>query len=206
MAGRLAQALRFQTVSYEDTTKFRSEEFKGLHKFLEQSFPRVHSTLTKEVVGDYSLLYTWKGLEDGAKPILLMSHQDVVPVEPGTENSWTQPPFEGRINDGFIWGRGAMDDKVGVLGILEAVELLLAQGFQPKRTIYLAFGHDEEIGGRNGAVKLAALLQSRGVTFDYILDEGSAIADGICTGRGEPCGADRHCREGSPERRVDGRE
>jgi len=186
LAGRLAQALRFQTVSYQDTNQFRSEEFTGLHKFLEQSFPRVHSTLTKEVVGDYSLLYTWKGLEDGGKPILLMSHQDVVPVEPGTENSWTQPPFEGRIKDGFIWGRGALDDKVGVLGILEAVEMLLAQGFQPKRTIYLAFGHDEEIGGRNGAVKIAALLQSRGVTFDYILDEGSAIANGILPGVASP--------------------
>jgi carboxypeptidase PM20D1 len=186
LSGRLAQALRFQTVSYQDTNQFRSEEFKGLHTFLEQSFPRIHSTLTKEVVGDYSLLYTWKGLEDAGKPILLMSHQDVVPVEPGTENSWTQPPFEGGIKDGFIWGRGALDDKVGVLGILEAVELLLAQGFQPKRTIYLAFGHDEEIGGRNGAVKIAALLQSRGVTLDYILDEGSAIASGILPGVASP--------------------
>src|ERR1043165_5855577 len=92
VAGRLAQALRFQTVSYQDANQFRAEEFTGLHKFLEQSFPRVHATLTREVVGDYSLLYTWKGLDDTAKPILLMSHQDVVPVEPGTEGSWTQPP------------------------------------------------------------------------------------------------------------------
>lgn len=186
LAGRLAQSLRFQTVSYQDTAQFRSEEFKGLHNFLEQSFPRVHSTLTREVVGDYSLLYTWKGREGAGRPILLLSHQDVVPIEPGTENSWTQPPFEGRINEGYIWGRGALDDKVGVLGILEAVELLLAQGFEPQRTIYLAFGHDEEIGGRNGAVKLAALLQSRGLTFDYILDEGSAIADGILPGVASP--------------------
>jgi carboxypeptidase PM20D1 len=186
VAGRLAQALRFQTVSYQDANQFRAEEFTGLHKFLEQSFPRVHATLTREVVGDYSLLYTWKGLDDTAKPILLMSHQDVVPVEPGTEGSWTQPPFEGRITDGYIWGRGALDDKMGVMGILEAVELLLSQGFQPKRTIYLAFGHDEEIGGRNGATKIAALLQSRGVALDYILDEGSAVTNGLIPGVASP--------------------
>ncbi|HEX8145308.1 MAG TPA: M20 family peptidase [Pyrinomonadaceae bacterium] len=185
VAGRLAQSLRFQTVSSQDGNQFRGEEFLGLHKFLEQSFPRVHSTLSREVVGDYSLLYTWKGSE-GGKPILLMSHQDVVPVEPGTESNWAQPPFEGRIGDGYIWGRGALDDKVGVLGILEAVELLLGEGFQPKRTIYLAFGHDEEAGGRNGAGKIAALLQGRGVNLDYILDEGSAITDGIIPGVSKP--------------------
>jgi carboxypeptidase PM20D1 len=179
VAGRLAQALRFQTVSYGDANQFRGEEFLAFHRFLEQSFPRVHSALTREVVGDYSLLYTWKGRDDAVGPILLMSHLDVVPVEAGTEGSWQHPPFEGSMRDGYVWGRGALDDKVGVLGILEAVELLLAEGFQPKRTIYLAFGHDEELGGRNGAGKLAALLQSRGVRPDYILDEGSAITDGI---------------------------
>jgi carboxypeptidase PM20D1 len=186
VAGRLAQSLRFQTVSYRDAKQFRGEEFAGFHKFLETSFPRVHSTLTKEVVGDYSLLYTWKGREDAGGPILLLSHQDVVPVEPGTEGNWAQPPFEGRIQDGYIWGRGALDDKVGVLGILEAVELLLGQGFQPRRTIYLAFGHDEEVGGRNGAARIAALLQSRGVRPDYILDEGSAVTDGILPGVSSP--------------------
>jgi carboxypeptidase PM20D1 len=186
VAGRLAQALRFQTVSYADAKQFRGEEFTAFHKFLEASFPLAHSKLTKEVVGDYSLLYTWKGREDGLGPILLLSHQDVVPVEPGTEGTWTQPPFEGRIQDGFIWGRGALDDKVGVLGLLEAVELLLAQGFQPRRTIYLAFGHDEEVGGRGGAMRIAALLQSRGVRPEYILDEGSAITDGILPGVKSP--------------------
>jgi carboxypeptidase PM20D1 len=186
VAGRLAQALRFQTISYQDEKHFRGEEFAGFHRFLEASFPRVHNALTKELVGDYSLLYTWKGREDAGGPILLMSHQDVVPVEPGTEGNWTQPPFEGRIQDGFIWGRGALDDKVGVMGILEAVELLLGQGFQPKRTVYLAFGHDEEVGGRDGAVRIAALLQSRGVRLDYVLDEGSAVTNGILPGVARP--------------------
>jgi carboxypeptidase PM20D1 len=104
---------------------------------------------------------------------------DVVPVEPDSEKKWSHPPFAGRIADGYIWGRGAMDDKVNVLGVLEAVELLLAQGFQPQRTIYLAFGHDEEGGGQQGAAKIAALLGQRNVKLDFVLDEGSAITDGI---------------------------
>lgn len=108
-----------------------------------------------------------------------MAHQDVVPVEPGTEGGWEQPPFEGRIAGGYIWGRGAMDDKSGVLGILEAVEMLVVQGFQPTRTVYLAFGHDEEVGGSEGAVKIAELLRSRNVELEYVLDEGLAITDGI---------------------------
>ena len=129
VATRLAQALRFQTISYQDSKHFRSEEFLGLHQFLEGAFPQVHSTLIREVIGDYSLLYTWKGRDNGLKPILLMAHQDVVPVEPGTEGHWSHPPFEGRIADGHIWGRGALDNKSGVLGILEAIEWLLGQGF-----------------------------------------------------------------------------
>jgi carboxypeptidase PM20D1 len=186
VARRLAEAIRFQTISYQDPQQFRAEEFLGFHKFLEESFPKVHSTLTREVVGDYSLLYTWKGQEGGGNPILLMAHMDVVPVEPGTEGNWTQPPFEGRVIDGYIWGRGALDDKSNVLSILEAVELLISQGVQPKRTIYLAFGHDEEVGGRNGATGIVALLQSRSVHLDYILDEGSAVTDGIIPGMSRP--------------------
>jgi carboxypeptidase PM20D1 len=84
-----------------------------------------------------------------------MAHQDVVAVEPETLGNWEQPPFEGRITEGHIWGRGAMDDKFALLGIMEAVEMHLGQGFQPQRTIYLAFGHDEEIGGNDGAAKMA---------------------------------------------------
>jgi carboxypeptidase PM20D1 len=106
----------------------------------------------------------------------------VVPVEPGTERSWTHPPFSGAIADGHVWGRGAMDDKAGVLAILEAVEHLLGRGFQPERTILLAFGHDEEVSGVNGARNIAALLRQRGVKPEFILDEGGAIAEGMVEG------------------------
>jgi carboxypeptidase PM20D1 len=111
---------------------------------------------------------------------------DVVPVEPGTESAWTHPPFAGDLADGFIWGRGALDDKSGVLALLEAAELLLNQGFQPRQTVYLAFGHDEEIGGTSGAVRIAATLKSRSVRLEYVLDEGLAVTEGIVPGLKPP--------------------
>jgi len=108
-----------------------------------------------------------------------MAHQDVVPVEPQTLANWEQPPFEGRVTDGHIWGRGAMDDKFALLSIMEAVEMQLAQALQPQRTIYLAFGHDEEVGGHAGAAKIAKVLRERNVEFEYVLDEGLTISDGV---------------------------
>ncbi|HEX9940402.1 MAG TPA: M20 family peptidase [Thermoanaerobaculia bacterium] len=185
-AGRLAGALRFPTVSHEGGANVEAGAFLGLHQYLERSFPRVHAALAREPVADYSLLYTWKGRNPALPPILLMSHLDVVPVEPGTERQWVHPPFAGAIDRGYVWGRGALDDKVGVLGLLEAIETLLARGFQPQRTVYLAFGHDEEIGGRKGAAAIAALLERRGVRPELILDEGGAIIEGMVPGVDRP--------------------
>lgn len=179
IAARLAKAVRFQTVSHQSPDQAAGKEFIGLHRYLQKAFPRVHAKLTKEVVGSYSLLYTWEGSEARAEPILLMGHMDVVPVGPGTQGKWTHPPFAGRIAYGYIWGRGALDDKASVLAILEAVEQLLAERFQPRRTIYLAFGHDEEVGGAHGAAEIATLLQSRNIQPEYIVDEGGLVADGI---------------------------
>jgi carboxypeptidase PM20D1 len=185
-AARLAGALRFQTISREGSGPVDPEAFLAFHRYLEQSFPRAHAALTREVVAGYSLLYTWAGKNPSLPPLLLLSHQDVVPVEAGTEGAWTQPPFAGLISDGFIWGRGALDDKSGVVGILEAVELLAAQGFRPERTVYLAFGHDEEVGGLQGAHSLAALLEQRGVRPLFVLDEGGAIIQGMVPGIEQP--------------------
>jgi len=180
-AEQLAGAVRFATISHDDG-RVERDAFLRLHDYLAQTFPLVHAQLTREVVAGYSLLYTWKGRNPGLAPVLLLSHQDVVPVEPGTEGAWIQPPFSGAIADGFIWGRGTLDDKAGVLGILEAVEHLLAQGFQPERTVLLAFGHDEEVSGVHGAKNLAALLRQRGVKPEFILDEGGVIAEGMVEG------------------------
>ena len=185
-AARLARAVTFKTVSYQDPAYFDASEFDGLIAFLESAFPKVHSTLKKETVGGWSLLYTWEGSDESLKPIILMGHIDVVPVVEGTEKDWVQGPFEGVIQDGMLYGRGTLDDKVNVLAALEATELLLAEGAQPKRTVYLAFGHDEEIGGADGAVAIAELLKSRGVEAAFVLDEGGAVISGAFPGLDTP--------------------
>ena len=185
-AERLAGAVRFATLSHEDSAAFDAEAFRGLHAHLEASFPRVHASLRREVVARHSLLYTWPGRDSTLKPILLLAHQDVVPVEPGTERMWQEDPFGGRIAGGFIWGRGAIDNKSAVLGTLEAVEMLLAEGFRPERTILLAYGHDEEVGGARGAREIAGLLRRRGVALHMVVDEGGVIGDGILRGVSAP--------------------
>jgi carboxypeptidase PM20D1 len=179
IAQRLSNAITFQTISYQDPARFDAESFHSFHAFLETSFPEVHASLTKEVVNNFSLLYTWQGSDTHLEPILLMAHQDVVPVNPETEKGWDYHPFEGKLAEGYIWGRGTLDVKSGLLGILEAIEVLLEEGFQPRRTVYLAFGHDEEVGGEQGARKIAALLQSRNIQLEYVLDEGGLIVQGI---------------------------
>src|SRR4029450_5611781 len=131
-----------------------------------------YSTLEHQTIGDHSLLFTWRGQKTDLKPVLLMGHMDVVPAD---AQNWKYPPFSGAIADGYIWGRGALDDKSTVTGLLEAAEILTNQGFKPQRTVYLAFGHDEEIAGDQGAVKVAALLKTQGVQLEFVLDEGLAI-------------------------------
>jgi carboxypeptidase PM20D1 len=186
VSARLARAVRFRTISYETPSEESRSEFLKLHTYLAESFPSAHTALTLEIVGGYSMLYTWVGQDVRAKPILLMAHQDVVPVAPGTEKQWHADPFGGEIRDGFIWGRGAWDDKGNLMAILEAVDSLVAAGFNPRRTIYLAFGHDEENGGAEGAAAIAKLLAKRGVDCEFALDEGLLITEGIMPGVAAP--------------------
>lgn len=183
---RLARAVRFRTISYETPSDESRSEFLKLHAYLADSFPRVRTALTLEIVGGYSMLYTWVGKDARAKPILLMAHQDVVPLAPGTEKQWHADPFGGEIREGFVWGRGAWDDKGNLMAILEAIDSLVAAGFKPRRTIYLAFGHDEENGGAEGAAVIATLLGQRGVHCEFALDEGLLITDGIMPGVAAP--------------------
>src|SRR5512134_1626931 len=183
---RLAGSLRIRTISSDDPAAFDADAFGTLHAYLHSAFPRVHTQLRRETVQTYSLLYTWQGSDPSLKPILLMGHLDVVPVEPGTEEAWQEAPFGGRIVDGFVWGRGAIDNKSAVVGTLEAVDMLLGEGFRPARTVHLAYGHDEEVGGTRGAREVAALLERRGVELELVLDEGGVIADGILPGLSGP--------------------
>ena len=178
-AKRLAEAIRFQTVSNFDMSLVDYSTFRGLHEFLQKSFPLVHTRLEKKVINEYGLLYTWKGSDTGKKPVLLMAHQDVVPA---SDENWKYPPFSGAIEDGYIWGRGTLDDKGSLLAILEALEFLLKAGYQPSRSIYLASGFDEEVGGYEGAGKIAEYLRAQGVKFEYVLDEGQAAVKGVIPG------------------------
>jgi carboxypeptidase PM20D1 len=181
-AQRLAASLRFKTISNYEQPELNADQFLLLHEYLQKRYPKAHSVLKRELVGKYSLLYTWPGSDSAAKPFLLMSHQDVVPIAPGTEPDWKLSPFGGEVADGFVWGRGAWDNKGNLIAQMEAIEVLAAAGFQPKRTLYLAMGHDEEVGGTRGALEVAKLLQARGVRLDFVLDEGLLITDGMLPG------------------------
>jgi carboxypeptidase PM20D1 len=179
VAGHLAGALRHKTISESQESPAPAAELEGLRAHLAEAFPAVHAKLGREIVGEHSLLFTWKGTDAALAPIVLCAHQDVVPIEPGTEASWTKPPFDGVTDGGFLWGRGTIDDKGSLVAILEAVEALLGEGFSPKRTVLLAFGHDEEIAGKAGAGKIVDLLASRGVRAEVVLDEGNPLVEGI---------------------------
>ncbi|MFL6622983.1 MAG: M20 family peptidase [Sulfurifustaceae bacterium] len=181
-AERLAGGVQIMTISRDDAHPADAGELLKLHAYLERRYPRAHAALKRERIGNYSLLYTWPGTDAGARGILLMAHQDVVPISPGTETQWQAPPFSGEIRDGFIWGRGTWDDKGNLFAILEAVELLVNHDFRPTRTVYLAFGHDEELGGMRGTHVVAAALRARGVRLAFVLDEGLPITEGVFPG------------------------
>ena len=186
VAESMATAVRAKTVSGLLDPAGVAPEFDALHAHLQKRYPLVHGAMQREVVGAHSLLYTWKGSDAQAKPILLLAHQDVVPVAPGTESLWKKPPFAGVIEDGMVWGRGTLDNKSNLITQMEAAEMLLAAGFKPRRTVYLAFGHDEEVGGKLGAVPMVALLKQRGVKLEFVLDEGLAVTEGILPGVKQP--------------------
>jgi carboxypeptidase PM20D1 len=172
--GHFQKALSYKTISYGNPAFFDSLQFLGFRKFLEDTYPATHASLTREIIAGYSLLYTWKGRNPDLKPIVLMAHQDVVPIEEATRNMWSFDPFSGTVKDGFIWGRGTTDDKINLIAIFEAIEKLLTENIQPERTLYLAFGHDEEIGGK-GAVAIAKILKERNIVAEMVLDEGGII-------------------------------
>lgn len=178
---RLAEAVQFQTISAQ--LKQDSSAFRAFDKWIKTTFPLVDSLLTLEKYGDLSSLYHWPGKSPNLKPVMLIAHLDVVAVQEAA--AWEQPAFDGVIEDGFVWGRGTLDDKVSVLGILEAAELLLAEGYVPERSLYFGFGHDEEVGG-TGAQTMAAALKAKGVELEYILDEGSYVIEGAFPGLDVP--------------------
>ena len=181
---RFVGALQIPTISYAG--QMDSQAFLRLDSFLRGSFPLVDSLLEELPVEGLSKLYKWPGRNPDLQPILLMGHFDVVPVEASSESRWTHPPFAGMMADGFIWGRGTIDDKNSVLSILEAVSGLLKAEYQPERSVYLAFGHDEEIGGDDGAAVIAAFCAKKKIRFEYVLDEGQFVMTDVIGGLHQP--------------------
>lgn len=171
----LSQAIQIKTISFGDTLAIDTAEFLKFRSFLEASYPTVHAKLTRQTFNQFSYVYKWTGKDTSLKPYVLMAHMDVVPVEAVAESKWTVPSFSGAIKNDTIWGRGAVDDKVSVIAILESVEQLLKQNYTPNRTIYLCFGHDEEISGKRGAKVISNWFKEQNIKPAMVLDEGGQI-------------------------------
>lgn len=182
IAGHLSEAIRFKTVSHQRAEDFNAGEFTAFVAWLKNTYPEVNKAMALKLLGGYTLLYRWEGADASLQPILLTGHYDVVPVIPGSEDQWQHPPYGGEISDGIIWGRGALDDKSAVIAQLEAATHLLRSGFTPQRTVYFSFGHDEEVGGNEGAAAVAEYLASQGVQLEWSLDEGSFLFDNMLPG------------------------
>jgi carboxypeptidase PM20D1 len=191
IAARLGEAVRFKTISWqegapEENVKASHDAMIAFRDWIAATYPEFSKAAKREVISDYSLLFTWEGSDPSLKPILLMSHMDVVPVVPGTEKDWKHDPFAGEVAEDYIWGRGTMDTKAGIIGQLEAAEHLVSAGFKPRRTVMFAFGHDEELGGPNGNQKIAAMLAEKKVQLEFVDDEGGAITVGVVPGVSSP--------------------
>lgn len=180
-ANILSDALKIKTVS----TDMSTAAFPAFLQFLQDAYPLAHATMTRDILDANTPLYKWEGSDNTLPPVLLAAHYDVVPVATSSLDRWTYPPFDGTIADGFIWGRGTLDDKGALIALMSAAEHLIETGFQPKRTVYLSFGGDEEVGG-TGAQAVAANLRAQGVQLQWALDEGSFVLDDIIPGLDVP--------------------
>ena len=195
---RLSEAIQIPTVSTVEYDETNFEPFEQFHTFLKNSYPLIFEKLETTTVNKYGLVFHWKGKDSSKKPLLFLSHYDVVPVNnydfnnppaytpvfnlsgkatPLTsyQDSWTYPPFSGAVDHGRIYGRGTLDMKGMLISILEAADQLLEKGYQPEQDIYFAFGHDEEVSGRQGALKIADYFKQKNIEFDAVYDEGGYV-------------------------------
>lgn len=177
VAEHLSKAIQCKTISYMNNDEYDWNEFEKFHEFLDEAYPLIKKNTVKENVSKASLIYRWKGKNPDLEPMALLSHQDVVPVAEGTDGDWKYDAFSGHIDGELVWGRGALDMKNHLICVMEAVESLMEEGFQPERDVYLCFGHNEEVvcSEESGAAEIARILKERGVHLDSVLDEGSAL-------------------------------
>ena len=186
VAGKLSKMIQCETISFSESKPADAKVLKKFRQVLEENFPNVHKACEKQLINENALLFTWKGKNAALNPILFAGHQDVVPVDENDVNKWTHEPFGGEISDGCVWGRGALDMKHQVATVLESVERLIEQGYEPERTVYLAFGHDEEIGGMNGALKIVEWMKEQKIQLEAVFDEGGMIVSGLLDGVDAP--------------------
>lgn len=175
VAIRLTKALQIPTVSFDEQSQINHQPFLDFHQFLVANYPLVHQHMKRTIINQFSLVYSWSGSESTLDPILLLGHMDVVPADTSNTSDWKYDPFGGVRSEGCIWGRGALDDKGSVLAQFEALEMLMQEGFAPRRSVYFAIGHDEEIGGQAGAQMIAETFKAQQLRFFLVLDEGSVV-------------------------------
>ena len=175
-ARRFSRLIRIPTVSWTDHSKRDPALFVQFQETLKDLYPQVHQTMERTVVSEFGLIYRWPGREPDRKPVLCLAHYDVVPAEEKGDETWQVAPFSGEIREGVLWGRGTLDIKCMIAFYLEAAEILIEAGRQPRGDIYFAFGGDEEIGGPEGAARMAALFRDQGLRFEFVMDEGGIIA------------------------------
>ena len=179
----LAELVKCKTVSYTDHSLEDDAEFQKLIAKLPGLYPNVFKTCEFQQLPDRALLFRWPGKEAG-DPTVLMAHYDVVPVN---EENWEKPPFEAIIEDGVMWGRGTLDTKVTINGVLYAANHLIGEGFQPARDIYFAFSGGEEVSGK-GAPNIVSWFEAHHITPAMVVDEGGAVVQNVFPGVKEPCG------------------
>lgn len=195
---RLSKAIQIPTISTVEYTETNFEPFNQFYQFLETSYPRIFERMDIVNINTYGLVFHWKGKYKNKKPLLFLSHYDVVPVNnydstlsvnykptfninskatplAKYQDSWTFPPFSGAVDNGRIYGRGTLDMKGMLISILEAGNQLIEEDFIPEQDIYFAFGHDEEVSGRQGALKIAEYFKNKNIEFGAVYDEGGYV-------------------------------
>ncbi len=199
MMSRLAEAIRFPTVSYPKDEAVDWASYRAFLQFLRQSYPKVYEQLEVELVDEYNVMLRWPGSSEH-ESVLILAHYDVVPAQ--MSDGWDIDPFAGVIRDDAVWGRGAIDDKSNVILWHEVLENLLEEGYVPERSVIVCFGRDEEIGGEHGAGLMAAKLREQGERFHVIFDEGGAVTSGVLSGLSKPVALIGVAEKGSTNLRI----
>ena len=174
---KMQKLLRCKTVSYDDSSLIDEREFSRFRELLPVLFPELHKTCQQHFLGVNGILYHWQGTSSG-DPIVLMSHYDVVPAE---ESQWEKPPFDAVLENGILWGRGTLDTKGTLLGIMEAAEFLIKEGYTPKHDLYFAFSGQEEVNGTTCS-SMVDWFEQQGIHPAMVLDEGGAVVENVFPG------------------------